>query len=874
VQSLRGGETVTDIFGYQMADGSGAAATTSLVVTISGTNDAPVLAGGNVLAYRESERATPIDAGLVVTDIDDGTLASAIVAFAGGLAAGEDELGFTNVAGRMGNIGGAYTAATGVLTLTSVGGTATLAEWQAALRAVTYANASTMPGTWARSIVFTVTDGTTTSKAVTSLVHVSALNGPPCLTVPTSYAAIERRPLALGGIGVGDDDGGTGLQTLSLTVVSGVLAALPGATGVAVTGSGTTSLMLVGSVAQLGALLAGHGGASLVYLAPASAPPVADTLTVTLDDGGNTGAGGPRSERATAAITITAVNDPPTVFVPEAQSVAEDTPLVLSAAHGSAIAVADPDGAATLLQVTLATTNGVLTLADTTGLSFLAGDGTRDLAVTFRGSVGAVNAALDGLRFDPDPDYAAAGVINIRADDLGSGGTGGSLIALERVAVTVLPVNDAPVLRHAQLVLTAGVEHLLTLDDLSATDIDTAAAALRFEITGLVNGSFVLADAPDVAVIRFTQGDLLGGRVLFRPGFDGAPGFAVMVTDEATSDGPRTASILYAGVNVPRSDRGGEASAGGSAVAPAPEPLPMLTPPPPAAPPPAAPLLAAPMLAAPMLAEPTAASYLRPPSAATKPAAAVEGRSTLTPASGSDLSKPVTLVANNDSYETASGRALTVLATAGLLANDAGLNGRAVIRVTQMPEGGTLSLDQSGGFVYAPRPGFRGIDGFSYEIRMADGRTASAAVRLLVAAEQQEVADLAENRGPGDGREENDRVDLMTLHAESRLVVPVLDGRNADQDRNEIEVVLNSIRVTGMALSVGAVWWAARAGGLLASLLVSAPAWRHLDPLPVLGRRDGRGREHVRWDEGEDADAKRDEDAVTTVLGDVGDARS
>jgi hypothetical protein len=39
-----------------------------------------------------------------------------------------------------------------------------------------------------------------------------------------------------------------------------------------------------------------------------------------------------------------------------------------------------------------------------------------------------------------------------------------------------------------------------------------------------------------------------------------------------------------------------------------------------------------------------------------------------------------------------------------------------------------------------------------------------------------------------------------------------------------------------MALSVGMVWWAARAGGLLASLMASTPAWRHVDPLPVLGR--------------------------------------
>jgi len=39
-------------------------------------------------------------------------------------------------------------------------------------------------------------------------------------------------------------------------------------------------------------------------------------------------------------------------------------------------------------------------------------------------------------------------------------------------------------------------------------------------------------------------------------------------------------------------------------------------------------------------------------------------------------------------------------------------------------------------------------------------------------------------------------------------------------------------------MSVGAVWWAARAAGLVSSLLASSPAWRHVDPLPVLGRDD------------------------------------
>jgi hypothetical protein len=55
---------------------------------------------------------------------------------------------------------------------------------------------------------------------------------------------------------------------------------------------------------------------------------------------------------------------------------------------------------------------------------------------------------------------------------------------------------------------------------------------------------------------------------------------------------------------------------------------------------------------------------------------------------------------------------------------------------------------------------------------------------------------------------------------------------------------------SGMALSAGFVAWILRGGSLVASFLVSMPAWRHFDPLPVLGggsqdrrRRDQKLRE-------------------------------
>jgi hypothetical protein len=45
-----------------------------------------------------------------------------------------------------------------------------------------------------------------------------------------------------------------------------------------------------------------------------------------------------------------------------------------------------------------------------------------------------------------------------------------------------------------------------------------------------------------------------------------------------------------------------------------------------------------------------------------------------------------------------------------------------------------------------------------------------------------------------------------------------------------------SIAVGSFGLTVGYVLWLLRGGALLASLLSSMPAWRLLDPLPVLGR--------------------------------------
>jgi uncharacterized repeat protein (TIGR01451 family) len=78
-----------------------------------------------------------------------------VLTISGGYQNGQDVLSFTNAG--MGNIAGVWNAAAGTMTLTSAGGTATTANWQAALRAVTYHDTSDTPNTGTRTVTFSAT---------------------------------------------------------------------------------------------------------------------------------------------------------------------------------------------------------------------------------------------------------------------------------------------------------------------------------------------------------------------------------------------------------------------------------------------------------------------------------------------------------------------------------------------------------------------------------------------------------------------------------------------------------------------------------------------------------------------------------------------
>ena len=74
-----------------------------------------------------------------------------------------------------------------------------------------------------------------------------------------------------------------------------------------------------------------------------------------------------------------------------------------------------------------------------------------------------------------------------------------------------------------------------------------------------------------------------------------------------------------------------------------------------------------------------------------------------------------------------------------------------------------------------------------------------------------------------------------------------------------LDQVFSPAHVASVSFSAGFIWWLTRGGGLLTSMLMGVPAWRHIDLLPVLARNfDDEDEDEP---EGKDADKAADKGA-------------
>ena len=136
-------------------------------------NDAPVITTTpGALNYNENAPASAVDPALTVADVDHTTLTGASVRISVAYANGEDVLGFTDQLG----ITGSWDATTGTLTLS---GSASVADYQTALRSVSYRNLSEAPSILVRTVAFSVGDGSSSSAAATRWVQVVSVEDAP-----------------------------------------------------------------------------------------------------------------------------------------------------------------------------------------------------------------------------------------------------------------------------------------------------------------------------------------------------------------------------------------------------------------------------------------------------------------------------------------------------------------------------------------------------------------------------------------------------------------------------------------------------------------------------------------------------------------------
>jgi hypothetical protein len=432
--STQDAPTATKTIQFTVNDGTADSNQAAKTVTINSVNDAPVVDTSAGTTANTENALSVVDNAATVTDVDDTTLNSAVVAITAGRQTG-DELQFTDQNG----ITGSYNSGTGVLTLT---GSSSVANYQTALRTVQFRTANDNPTT-TRTIGFTVNDGDTDSNTDTKAITITPVNDAPTVTTTgTALAYIENQAATAidPGVTVTDPDstqltgatvavttGFTGAQDdLAFTNQNGITGTYNDTTGV-LTLTGTTTIANYVTALQ-----------SVTYVNVSDNPtPATRQITFQVTD-----SAAATSNTATRTINITAVNDPPVNTVPGGQTVNEDTTLTFNAAN--LITVADVDAGTNPVQVTVSAANGTITPATGSGAT-ITGSGTATAQIT--GTLSQVNAALNGLTYRGNPNYnVTRGVetITVVTNDQGNTGTGGARTDSDTIAVTVNAVNDAP----------------------------------------------------------------------------------------------------------------------------------------------------------------------------------------------------------------------------------------------------------------------------------------------------------------------------------------------------------------------------------------------------------------------------------------------
>jgi Ca2+-binding RTX toxin-like protein len=327
--------------------------------TLSGTNLNPtqVETAGNPSANPTAVTvANAFTANDIDTDLQVDHLGGAQVRISAGFQAGAGHQDLLTIggatsgtfaagaAGAAQDITFSYNSATGVMILT---GASTFAGYQAALAAIQFQATGDNPTNYGangtRTISYSVTDGLMLSDEVHATVTVTGVNDAPVNANAGADSGAEDTTFNIAGLSVSDVDanpaaaGGQQL-TVTLTVTRGTLTLNTGVAGGIVAGDivggaqGTATITIQASAAEINATFANATGVQFT-----GGTNVNGTIQLTMvtndggfngNDAGLTGNGTSEADTDIYTITVTAVNDAPTVGdgTEAAPAILEDTP--------------------------------------------------------------------------------------------------------------------------------------------------------------------------------------------------------------------------------------------------------------------------------------------------------------------------------------------------------------------------------------------------------------------------------------------------------------------------------------------------------------------------------------------------------------------
>ncbi|MGF6310581.1 hypothetical protein ABIB82_004666 [Bradyrhizobium sp. i1.8.4] len=497
-------------------DGTLDGAPATETINVAPVNDPPVVTAGHTLNFTENQAATAFDPAITVSDVDNTTLAGATVQITGNYATGQDVLAFTTQNG----ITGSFDAGTGTLTLT---GTASVADYQAALASVTYQNTSDNPSGLARTVTIITNDGSANSTAVTDTINVTPVNDPPVTTAGGTLNYLENQAATVidASVSVSDVDSAN-MAGATVQITGGFAAGQDvlgfvnqnGITGSYNAGTGVLTLTGSSSVANYKAALD-----SITYFNSSDNPSGADrTVSYTVNDGSAS------SNTSTSTIHVTPVNDAPVVSFgaitgfsepPNGTPAANSTPVTIT----PNLTISDAEGN-NLTDATFVLNNlkpsDALTIAGHAGTSGDIGSihfditstgTTETISFTGTDTLAHYNTALDLIQFNntsENPDSTARSYTLTVHDDggtanggnnTGTGSTTGSVTAVDDAPTATVPADNS--------IGTAFSHTNLAISGLSIADVDAGSG----NVTATISSSHANLTFTTTGLASFTNND-------------------------------------------------------------------------------------------------------------------------------------------------------------------------------------------------------------------------------------------------------------------------------------------------------------------------------------------------------------------------------